>query len=92
MLHICQIWLWALVLYLGGLVHDLHQALYFAANTYTTLGMGSMVLPHVWHELSPMIAIAGLFTFALTTSEMFNIVGEHHGLLAELAKQRQPKG
>src|SRR5215469_1347494 len=92
MLHISEIWLWGLVLYLGGIVHDLHQAVYFAANTYTTLGMGSMVLPHVWHELSPIISIAGLFTFALTTGEMFNIVGDHRELQAELARQRQPKG
>jgi len=38
--------------------------------------MGSMAFPRAWHELSPIIAIAGLFAFAWTTSELFNIVGE----------------
>jgi hypothetical protein len=51
-----------------------------------------MILPHNWHELSPMIAIAGLFTFAWTTSEMFNTVGEQHDLVAELSAKRHKDG
>ena len=78
-----------LVLLGGGLVHNLHEAVYFSANTYTTLGMGTMVLPYSWHELGPIIAMAGLFTFAWTTSEMFNIVGEQHILVADLSANRR---
>lgn len=91
MLHTLEIWLWSMLLYLGGLVQDIHRSAYFAANAYTTLGMGSMVLPHSWHEMSPMIAISGLFTFAWTTSEMFNIVGDQHTLMAELAAETEQK-
>ena len=89
LLHITEICIWGLVLRGGGLVHNLHEAVYFSANTYTTLGMGTMVLPYTWHELGPIIAMAGLFTFAWTTSEMFNIVGEQHALVADLSAQRQ---
>ena len=90
LLHLTEICVWGLVLLGGGLVHSLHEAVYFSANTYTTLGMGSMVLPYSWHELGPIIAIAGLFTFAWTTSEMFNIVGEQHTLVEDLwAKRRK---
>ena len=89
LLHMIEICLWGLVLRGGGLVRNLHEAAYFSANTYTTLGMGPMALPHIWHELSPMIAISGLFTFAWTTSEMFNIVGDQHELVAELSAKRQ---
>jgi hypothetical protein len=88
-LHLSEICIWGLVLRGGGLVHNLHEAVYFSANAYTTLGMGSMALSHNWHELSPMIAIAGLFTFAWTTSELFNIVGEQHDLVAALSARRQ---
>jgi hypothetical protein len=88
-LHLSEICIWGLVLRGGGLVDNLHAAVYFSANAYTTLGMGSMALPHTWHELSPMIAIAGLFTFAWTTSELFNIVGEQHELVAALSARRQ---
>ncbi len=89
LLHIFEIWLWGGLLRGSGLVPNMDEAVYFSANTYTTLGMGSMVLPHKWHELSPIIAMAGLFTFAWTTSELFNIVGEQHELVADLAAERR---
>jgi len=90
-LHLGEISFWALVLYAGGLVANYHQAAYFAANTYTTLGMGNMVLPHTWHEMSPMIAISGLFAFAWTTSEMFNIVGTQRDVVHELWSRRRQR-
>ncbi len=88
-LHALEIFFWGMCLYLGRLVSDVHAAVYFAANTYTTLGMGPMPLPHLWHEMSAIIAISGLFTFAWTTSEMFNIVGYQHELLEKL--RRHPR-
>ena len=90
-LHMAEISIWGLVLNKTRLVPNIRDAVYFSANTYTTLGMGPMLLPHAWRELSPIIAIAGLFTFAWTTSEMFNIVGYHRDLVAELAAKRQRK-
>ncbi len=91
-LHMAEICVWGITLHRIGLILNLRDAIYFAANTYTTLGMGPMSLPHSWRELSPMIAIAGLFTFAWTTSEMFNIVGDQHNLVADLsAKHRERK-
>lgn len=90
-LHMIELWLWGGLLWTGGLVKDLHVSMYFAANAYTTLGMGNMVLPHTWHEMSPMIAISGLFAFAWTTSELFNIVGDQHDLMKELAEKRDGK-
>lgn len=85
-LHALEIFFWGSCLYLGRLVSDIHTAIYFAANTYTTLGMGPMPLPHLWHEMSAIIAISGLFTFAWTTSEMFDIVGYQHELLQKLRR------
>src|SRR5262249_28484796 len=60
-LHLSEIGVWGFVLHKMRLVPNLRDAVYFSANTYTTLGMGPMSLPHSWRELSPMIAIAGLF-------------------------------
>jgi ion channel len=88
-LHIAEICLWGLVFRLGGLIPNFHEAVYFSANTYTTLGMGPMSLPHAWHELSPIVAISGLFAFAWTTSELFNIVGYQRDLVSELSAKRQ---
>ncbi len=86
LLHALEIFFWGVCLYIGRLVSDLHSAVYFAATTYTTLGMGPMAVPHLWHEISAVIAISGLFTFAWTTSEMFNIVGCQHELLEKLRR------
>lgn len=90
-LHLTEITIWGVVLHKLKLVPNSRDAIYFAANTYTTLGMGPMALPHNWRELSPMIAIAGLFTFAWTTSEMFNLVGFNRDLIAQLAAARGKK-
>ena len=90
-LHLAETCLWAVALRSLGLVPNFRDAAYFSANTYTTLGMGPMALPHAWRELGPIIAISGLFTFAWTTSEMFNIVGYHHDLVAELGDKRRQR-
>jgi len=87
-LHMAEISLWGVALRGLGLVANYRDAVYFSANTYTTLGMGAMALPHSWRELSPIIAMAGLFTFAWTTSEMFNIVAYQHDLAEELRDKR----
>ena len=88
-LHLTEICIWGFVLHRTGLIPNTRDSIYFSANTYTTLGMGPMSLPHSWRELSPIIAICGLFTFAWTTSEMFNIVGYHHELVADLTARHQ---
>jgi hypothetical protein len=90
-LHMAEVCLWGFLFRLGGLIPNLHEAVYFSANTYTTLGMGPMSLPHAWHEMSPIIAISGLFAFAWTTSEMFNIVGYQRDLVSELSAKRQQR-
>jgi hypothetical protein len=88
-LHMAEISLWGMALRMLGLIPNYREAVYFSANTYTTLGMGAMALPHSWRELSPIIAMAGLFTFAWTTGEMFNIVGYQRDLVAELRDKHQ---
>ena len=90
-LHLLESIIWGLVLNKAGLISDLRDSFYFSANTYTTLGYGRMLLPYDWRELAPIMAISGLFTFAWTTSEMFNIVEYHHALVADLSAKRKPK-
>jgi hypothetical protein len=80
------------VLNLSGLILNLRDSVYFSANTYTTIGYGKMILPENWRELSPIMAISGLFTFAWTTGQMFELVGFRRKLsedLATLQKQRK---
>jgi len=49
-------------------------AAFFAANTYTTLGYGTFVLPQEWNMMAPIIAISGLFTFGWTASVLVDFV------------------
>lgn len=91
-LHLLESIIWGLVLNKAGLILDLRDSFYFSANTYTTLGYGRMLLSYDWRELAPIMAISGLFTFAWTTSEMFNIVEYHHELVADLSAKRKSKG
>ena len=90
-LHIFEACIWGIVLNKVGLIGNLRDSIYFSANTYTTIGYGKMILPDNWRELSPIMAISGLFTFAWTTGEMFGIVGQQRELMAELEKTRKAR-
>ena len=88
-LHIAEACIWGVVLNKVGLIQNLRDSIYFSANTYTTIGYGLMILPFDWRELSPIMAMSGLFTFAWTTGEMFNIAQRQHQLVADLSEHRQ---
>jgi hypothetical protein len=73
----------------SGLVPNLRDSVYFSANTYTAIVYGEMILPDSWRELSPIMAISGLFTFAWTTGQMFELVGSRRALTKDLAALRE---
>lgn len=73
--HLFETGVWTTVLVHSGLVRNWREAGVFAANTYTTLGYGSVILPANWQMLAPIIAISGLFTFGWTGSVLVDIVG-----------------
>ncbi len=78
LLHFLDTGLWATFLDATGLVPEIHQAFYFAANTYTTLGYGDVPLSNDWRELAPVMAISGLFTFGCTTGQLFDVMSSHN--------------
>ena len=89
-LHIAEILVWAAALEQRGLITAVHDAIYFGANAYTTLGYGSVPLQPHWRDIAPIIAISGLFTFAWTTSTLVDIVRHQRELVALLdAKSTQ---
>ena len=87
--HLVETVIWTSVLVWGHLVGSWRDAAYFAANTYTTLGYGTVVLADDWKMLSPIIAISGLFTFGWTGSVLVDVVGRI-SKLKELADERGP--
>ena len=87
-LHIVEIMTWAFVLAHMGLVVRAYDAIYFCANAYTTLGYGNVDLGPHWRNISPIIAISGLFTFAWTTSALVDVVAAHGQLIEQLEDER----
>lgn len=85
--HLFETGLWTTLLVKSHLVNNWREAGYFAANTYTTLGYGAVILPPPWKMLAPIIAISGLFTFGWTGSVLVDIVGRVNRL-KDLAQSR----
>lgn len=88
-LHIVEVLIWALALYLTGLIVHADDAIYFCANCYTTLGMGKVDVGEHWRIISSIIGISGLFTFAWTTSALVDVVASHRRLLNQLEEERE---
>jgi len=74
-LHLLEILAWAAALVYSGLVPNWRLAGFFAGNTYTTIGYGTLILPDGWKMLAPIIAISGLFTFGWTGSVLVDLIG-----------------
>jgi Ion channel len=88
-LHMAEILIWATVLKHAGFVMRPYDAIYFCANAYTTLGMGGLDVGNEWRNISPIIGISGLFTFAWTTSALVNVVASNGRLLTQLEDERE---
>jgi hypothetical protein len=88
-LQIVEILIWAIILWQLGLLKNAHNAIYFCANAYTTLGMGKMELEESWRLISPIIGISGLFTFAWTTSALVDVVTAHRQWIVKLEAARK---
>ena len=88
-LHIIGVLIWAFVLAHLGLILKADDAIYFCANAYTTLGYGMVDLDPQWRNISPIIGISGLFTFAWTTSALVVVVIGHNRLLEQLEIERE---
>jgi voltage-gated potassium channel Kch len=83
--HLVETGVWTAALVLSRMVPSWRDAGYFAANTYTTLGYGNVVLPEPWKMLTPIMAISGLFTFGWTGSVLVDVVSRTNRL-RELAE------
>jgi hypothetical protein len=87
-LHMFEIVAWAYALmHLGLIVHPA-DAIYFCANAYTTMGYGTVDLDQHWRNITPVIAMSGLFTFAWTTSLLVTMVANYIKIVEQLEVER----
>ena len=87
--HGIDVGIWAFLLYVTGLIPSGHASIYSAASTYTTLG--DLPLGPGWRDLSPLVAMSGLLTFAWTTAAMYNVLIFHHSLQDQLRENYDRK-
>lgn len=87
-LHIVEIMAWAVSLHRLGLIVHPADAIYFCANAYTTMGYGSVDLSNQWRNITAVIAISGLFTFAWTTSSLVTMVANYMKIVEQLELER----
>ncbi len=78
--------LWTTAIMNMGFFRSWSAAAYYAANTYTTLGYGLVMLPEQWRMVGPIMATSGLFTFGWTGSVLVDVVGRV-GRVKDLAVQ-----
>ncbi|HUN96964.1 MAG TPA: ion channel [Bradyrhizobium sp.] len=87
-LHIVEIMAWAMALHRLGLIVHPADAIYFCANAYTTMGYGAVDLSTQWRNITAVIAISGLFTFAWTTSSLVTMVANYMKIVEQLELER----
>ena len=73
LIHVAEIFFWALGLVALGLVPDLIKGLLFSGSCYTTVGFVDDLLPIGWKSLAFFISLSGLFSLAWTTSVMIHM-------------------
>ncbi len=62
------VWSWAGTLYALGAFATMEEAVYFALEAFTTLGLGDVVPPQEWRILAAMTAVNGFLSFGLLTA------------------------
>ncbi|HKN16651.1 MAG TPA: potassium channel family protein [Candidatus Sulfotelmatobacter sp.] len=71
-LHILEIFLWT-SFYRWFCFPSWETCVYFSAASYSTVGYGDVLLPHVWRLLGPVEGIAGVLMTGLSVSLLFAI-------------------
>ena len=84
--HFVEIALWALSFVLCGEFSNFATALYYSADTYTTLGDSTIVLSARWRLLGPLEAADGMLMFGITTALIFAVI--QRLVEAKLGEQR----
>ncbi|MFC1689285.1 potassium channel family protein [Pseudomonadota bacterium] len=77
MLHVVEAYLWALLyFYLPGQsgLDNMHDAFYFSAITFTTLGYGDVTLSSEWQLLSGLEGMIGIMMFGMSTALLYAVI------------------
>lgn len=87
-LHLWEIWIFALYYYSRGVLPDLETCAYYSLLTYTTVGYGDVVLPKAWRLIGTSEALVGILMSAWSTALLIGVVNAFHGKTLEFWKQK----
>lgn len=76
--HLFQIHVWGVVFYLLSYFGDFWTSQYFAAQTYTTLGYGDLLLPPTRRMLAGWLALTGLLMIGWSTALFAYLISKYH--------------
>lgn len=63
-----EVWLWAGVYHLLGVLSDFETALYFSTITFSTVGYGDVVPAHDWRVLAALEGVNGFLLIGWSTA------------------------
>lgn len=72
-LHFLQISFWS-VFYRWRCFPSWEPSFYFSATSYSTVGYGDVILPHVWRLLGPVESVSGVLMCGVSVSCLFAVV------------------
>jgi hypothetical protein len=73
-LHSVEIWAYAAIYDLVGVLPDFESALYFSTATYTTIGYGDLTLPKPWRILGAIEGANGIILLGWSTAFFVSVV------------------
>lgn len=88
LIHIFEIILWGIALWLFKLLPSLGESILFSGSTYTAMGFMEDILPSGWKMLAIIIAFSGLFAFAWTASVMISMTKNFRQAYTRLHMQK----
>lgn len=90
-LHLGETLLWAVPIWIFGLIPNARDSYYYVLESYTTLGEGAVSLPYSWRLVGPMIAMSGIFTIGWTTGILVGIMSDYRKLDADQAREAKDR-
>lgn len=73
-IHLAEVFVWAIYYENKGCVSDLMTGLYFSLTTYSTLGYGDVVLRSSWRILAGIESLVGLLMIGWSTALLIRAV------------------
>jgi voltage-gated potassium channel len=72
-LHLLEILVWA-CFYHWKCFSSWEASFYFSAASYSTVGYGDVILPHIWRVLGPVEGLLGILMCGMSVSGLFAIL------------------